>query len=67
MMANLEAANAHLAAAESWLDERAANGRAAQNEMIVVDQTQMQNLPSLATARTYQRRRGDIRGSVKYE
>ncbi len=64
----LEVADAHLAAAEGWLDERAANGQAAQNEMIVVDQTQMQNLPaSLATARTYQAQaRGDIRGSVKY-
>ncbi len=64
----LEAADAHLAVAEGWLDERAANGQSAQNEMIVVDQTQMQNLPaSLATARTYQAQaRGDIRGSVKY-
>jgi LuxR family maltose regulon positive regulatory protein len=64
----LEAADAHLAAAESWLDERAENGRgsAERNDRGRSD-ADAESAASLATARTYQAQaRGDIRGSVKY-
>src|SRR5579859_1413934 len=57
----LEASEAHLQAAEHWLDAPA-------DERVVVDQEQFRSLPaSIATARAYRSLAlGDVPGTVKY-